>query len=61
VKSADKPNETIAWSFERVLREFERTGVKHLIMGGQAAVAYGASQFTQDADVPGHNPYFMRY
>jgi hypothetical protein len=29
----------------------KKPGVKHLILGGQAAVAYGASQFTQDADL----------
>jgi hypothetical protein len=50
VKSANKPNETLTLPFERVLRAFEEAGVKHLIMGGQAVVAYGASQFTQDAD-----------
>jgi hypothetical protein len=51
VKSANKPNETLPLPFERVLRAFEEAGVKHLIMGGQAVVAYGASQFTQDADL----------
>ena len=45
------PNETSAWPFERVLRAFEEAGVKHLVIGGQAAVAYGAAQYTQDADL----------
>ena len=50
MKSANRQNETSALPFERVLRAFEEAGVRHLIIGGQAAVAYGASQFTQDAD-----------
>ena len=34
-----------------MLRAFEEAGVKHLVVGGQAAVAYGVSQFTLDADL----------
>jgi hypothetical protein len=34
-----------------VLRAFEEAGVRHLVVGGQAAVAYGVSQFTLDADL----------
>lgn len=33
------------------MRAFEEAGVKHLVVGGQAAVAYGVSQFTLDADL----------
>ena len=44
VKSANTPNQSSTWPFERVLRVFEGAGVRHLIMGGEAAVAYGASQ-----------------
>jgi hypothetical protein len=51
VKSANKSNETSALPLERVLSAFEEAGVKHLILGGQAAIAYGVSQFTQDADL----------
>jgi hypothetical protein len=51
VKSANTQNETSGGPLERILRAFEEAGVKHLIVGGQAAVAYGASQFTQDADL----------
>jgi hypothetical protein len=51
VSSANKANETSALPFERVLRAFEEAGVKHLVVGGQAAVAYGVSQFTLDADL----------
>ena len=35
---------------QRVLRAFDDAGVRHLIIGGQAAIIYGASQFTRDAD-----------
>lgn len=51
MKSANTPNGTSDWPLERVLRAFEDAGVKHLIIGGQAAIAYGASQFTQDVDL----------
>lgn len=51
MKSANTPNETLALPLDRVLRAFEKARVKHLILDGQAAVAYGVSQFTQDADL----------
>lgn len=51
VNSTDKPNEALLWPFERVLRALEEARVRFLIIGGQAAVIYGVSQFTQDADI----------
>ena len=39
------------WPLERVLRALEDARVRHLVVGGQAAVIYGVSQFTQDADI----------
>jgi len=51
VKTANKKNAIPSWPLERLLRAFDEAGVKYLIIGGQAAVVYGASQFTQDADL----------
>lgn len=51
VKSTNTPKEASAWPLESILRAFEDAAVKHLIIGGQAVIAYGASQFTRDADL----------
>jgi len=37
--------------FSAVLAALERHKVKYIVIGGQAVVAYGASQFTRDADL----------
>lgn len=34
-----------------LFRSFDREGMRYLLIGGQAAILYGASQFTQDHDV----------
>ncbi len=34
-----------------LFRSFDREGVRYLLIGGQAAILYGASQFTQDLDI----------
>ena len=34
-----------------LFRAFDREGVDFLLIGGQAAILYGASHFTQDLDV----------
>ena len=33
-----------------LFRSFERHGVDYLLIGGQATILYGASQFTEDVD-----------
>jgi hypothetical protein len=35
----------------KVLSTFEKNGVQHLLMGGQACVLYGAAEFSRDMDV----------
>lgn len=35
----------------KVLSTFEKNGVRHLLMGGQACVLYGAAEFSRDMDV----------
>lgn len=50
MNSRRKPTAPSDWPYEQVLRAFDRTGVRFLIIGGQAALVYGASQFTRDAD-----------
>ncbi len=37
--------------FERVLRALHETGVEFILIGGLAAVVWGASQFTRDVDI----------
>lgn len=37
--------------FSAVLAALEKNNVKYIIIGGQAVIAYGASQFTRDADL----------
>jgi hypothetical protein len=44
------PSETSAWPLNRVLKTLRDHRVRFLLLGGQAAVVYGASQFTRDAD-----------
>ncbi len=34
-----------------LFRSFDREGVRYLLIGGQAAILYGAAQFTQDMDL----------
>ncbi|MBI2921443.1 MAG: hypothetical protein HYY18_10210 [Planctomycetes bacterium] len=34
-----------------LFRSFEKEGVRYLLIGGQAAILYGASHFTQDLDL----------
>jgi len=44
------PEETSEWPLKRVLESLAKHKVRHILLGGQAVVAYGASQFTRDAD-----------
>ena len=44
------PVETYAWPLKRVLETLEKNKVRYILLGGQAVVAYGAAQFTRDAD-----------
>lgn len=50
-----------------LFRSFEKEGVRYLLIGGQAAILYGASHFTQDLDLwvdpagpVGHGPQAAR-
>lgn len=50
MNSARKQNARSDWPLEKVLRAFDAARVRYLIIGGQAAIIYGASQITKDAD-----------
>jgi len=48
--SEEKREAIHAGPFGAVLAAFNRHGVQYIVIGGQAAIAYGAAQFTRDAD-----------
>jgi hypothetical protein len=50
MKSGKKQEERLKWPLQKVLTALEKHEVQYLLIGGQAVVAYGASQFTRDAD-----------
>ncbi len=44
------PKRTSEWPLKIVLESLEQNNVRYILLGGQAVVAYGAAQFTRDAD-----------
>lgn len=48
--SEEKQKPTPSGPFGAVLAAFNRYGVQYIVIGGQAVIAYGAVQFTRDAD-----------
>lgn len=51
MKLEEKQERTSFGPFSVVLATLERHRVEYIVIGGQAVVAYGASQFTRDADL----------